>query len=183
MSCREEPGVVGLATRLQAIAQSCGLHAKAAADGLPAGFGHVDDVIVLLQPLRLAPAAKDGEAALQSTLLQLVEKNFLTGSQAVGDGGIAAALLCGCAPHGFGFHAGLTETEGTDAEDALFRERNNCALVSTRPKAHLPLANFVERGGQFTAEAIGRVTAGDVRVQWMGETLLESQNLQLNRDR
>jgi phosphoribosylformylglycinamidine (FGAM) synthase-like enzyme len=175
----EEPGAADLATRLQSIAKNCGSHAKAAEDGLPAGFKQVDDVIVLLQPLRLAAAEPD-EAALEFMLQRLAEKNFLTGSQAIGRGGIAAALVCGCAPHGFGFHAELTESEGTNGEDALFRERHNCALVSTRLKAHVPLANFMERGGQFTAEAIGRVTAGHVRVQWMGETLLEAESFQLN---
>jgi len=44
----------------------------------------------------------------------------------------------------------------------------------------MPLANFVERDGQFTAEAIGRVTAGHVSVQWMGKTLLEAENLQFS---
>ena len=181
MSGREEPGVADLAMRLQAIAKNCGSRAKAAAYGLPAGFGHVDDVIVLLQPFVLATAEKY-EVALESTLQRVAEKNFLTGSQAIGEGGIAAALVCGCAPHGFGFHAALTEAEGASAEDALFRERHNCALVSARPKAHLPLTNFVERGGQFTAEAIGRVTARDVRVQWMGETLLVAEHLRLRQN-
>jgi len=180
VSGREEPGAADLAMRLQAIAMNRRLHVKAAVDGLPAGFGQVDDVIVLLQPLRLAAVVRD-EAALESTLQRLAEKNFLTGSQAIGEGGIAAALVRGCAPHAFGFHAELTESEGANAEDALFRERNVCALVSARPKAHMPLANSVERGGHFTAEAIGRVTARDVRVQWMGQTLLVVENLQFNQ--
>jgi hypothetical protein len=50
--------------------------------------------------------------------------------------------------------------------------------VSARPKAHLPLANFVERGGRFTAEAIGRVTAGEIRVRWMGETVFEAASIE-----
>jgi len=140
----------------------------------------VDDVIVLVQPLRLA-AAEEDEAALESTLRRLAEKSFLTGSQAIGEGGIAEALVCGCAPGRFGFHVDFTESEGTNVEDALFRERNACALVSTRPKAHMPLANSVERGGQFTAEAIGRVTARDVRVHWMGQTLLMAEDLEFNQ--
>jgi phosphoribosylformylglycinamidine (FGAM) synthase-like enzyme len=171
-----EAKVAELAARLRSIAERCGSHATAAADGLPAGFGQVGDVIVLLQPLRLSTTDED-EAALESTLRRLAEKNFLTGSQAVGDGGIAEALMCGCAPGRFGFHAELAESEGANAADAMFRGRCNCALVSTRPKAHLPLANFVERGREFTAEAIGRVTAGDIRVRWMGETLLEAETL------
>ena len=176
-----EANVAELATRLRSIAERCGAHATAAADGLPAGFGQVGDVIVLLQPLRLA-AADEKEAPLESMLRRLAEKNFLTGSQTVGDGGIAGALVCGCAPGRFGFHVELAESEGASAADAIFRERRHCALVSTRPKAHLPLANFVERGRQFTAEAIGRVTARDVRIRWMGETLLEAETLQLNCD-
>src|SRR6201999_1357471 len=147
-------------------------------DGLPAGFGQVDDVVVLLQPLRLASADGD-ESTLESALRQLAEKNFLTGTQAIGEGGVWAAMMCGCAPRRFGFHAELTEGEGASAAEALFGERSGRALVSTRPKAHLPLANFIERRGQFTAEAIGRVTARDIRVQWMGETVLEAASLQL----
>ena len=97
----------------------------------------------------------------------------------------APAIATGClmsVPGGFGFHAELAESEGASAADAMFRERHRCALVSTRPKAHMPLANFVERGREFTAEAIGRVTARGVRIRWMGETLLEAETLQLNQD-
>jgi phosphoribosylformylglycinamidine (FGAM) synthase-like enzyme len=149
--------------------------AKAAAEGLPAGFNQIDDVIVLLQPVRLA--AQDEHEALEAILRQLAEKNFLTGTQAVGEGGVWAALINGCATARLGFHAEFSESEGANAIDALITERTGRALVSTRPKAHLPLANFVERRGRFTAEAIGRVTAGDVRVQWMGTTLLEAASL------
>jgi hypothetical protein len=175
---REQAAAADLAAKLRSIAAKCSSRAKAAADTLPAGFGHVDDVIVLLQPLRLAAAGKD-ESALPSTLLQVAEKNFLTGTQAVAEGGLWAAIVGGCAARGFGFHVELTENEGVTAADALFAERSDRALVSTRPKAHLPVANFVERGGLFTAEAIGRVTAGDVRVHWMGETLLAAASLDL----
>lgn len=176
MGGREQLSVADLAMRLHSIAKHCESDAKAAADGLPAGFTQVDDVIVLLQPVQLATADKD-EATLESILRPLATRNFLTGSQAVGEGGIVAALMCGCAPRGFGFHVALTESEGTSAEDAMFRERYRCAFLSTRPKAHMPLANFIERGGQYTAEAIGRVTAGDIRVQWLGKTLLEAEKL------
>lgn len=177
MESRDEPLNTG---DLLAAARRCG-PAKAAAEGLPAGFEQVDDVIILLQPLRLAGAEED-EAALKSTLMRLAEKNFLTGTQGVGDGGLWAALACGCSSRGFGFHAELTESEGANASMALLGERVARALVSTRPKAHLPLANFVERAGQFTAEAIGRVTAGDIRVRWMGDTVLQAVNLPTNQD-
>ena len=153
-----------------------GRGAKAASAGLPAGFAQIDDVIVLLQPLRLA-RAEDADETLASTLRRLAEKNFLTGTQAVGEGGVWAALVDGCATAGCGFHAELSEGEGANAFDALLGERSGRALVSTRPKAHLPLANFVERGRVFTAEAIARVTAGDVRVRWMGVTVLEATAL------
>ena len=175
MEGRNDASLADLAVKLQSIARNYGLHATAAANGLPAGFGQVDDVIVLLQPLRLTATDKD-EGALESMLRRLAEKNFLTGTQAIGDGGIATALACGCGPGRFGFHVELSESEGASAEEALFGERRCRALVSTRPKAHVPLANFVERGAQFTAEAIGRVTAGDVCVKWMGDTLLETPN-------
>jgi hypothetical protein len=165
-----------LLERLRSAARNCEPRAKAVADGLPAGFGHVDDVIVLLQPLRLAPSS-DEDGAVETTVGRLAEKNFLTGTQAVADGGLWAAMMSGCASQGFGFHAELTESEGTSAAEALLGERRGCALVSARPKAHLPLANFVERAGLFTAEAIARVTAADVRVRWMGETVLQAPSL------
>lgn len=171
-----------LAAKLLSAANHCEPYAKSATDGLRAGFANLDDVIVLLQPVRLAAAEVDAQSALELTLRRLAEKNFLTGTQAIDEGGIWAAMVCGCEPRGFGFHIELTETEGVAAEDALLSERCARALVSARPKAHLPLANFVERGRQFTAEAIGRVTAGDVRVQWMGEVVLEVPNLPLRRD-
>ena len=173
MDGRNDASIADLAAKLQSIARNCDLHAIAATDDLPAGFGQVDDVIVLLQPLRLT-TTENYEGLLESTLRQLAEKNFLTGTQAVGGGGIATALVCGCGTARFGFHAELSESEGASAEEALFGERRCRALVSTRPKAHVPLANFVERGAQFTAEAIGRVTAGDVCVKWMGDTLFET---------
>lgn len=163
-----------LLDRLRATAGRC-TGAKAAAEGLPAGFNQVDDVIVLLRPVRLA--ARDEHGALEGILRQLAEKNFLTGTQAVGEGGVWAALINGCATSRLGFHAEFSESEGANVIDALLTEHTGRALVSARPKAHLPLANFVERRGRFTAEAIGRVTAGDVRVKWMGVTLLAAPNL------
>jgi phosphoribosylformylglycinamidine (FGAM) synthase-like enzyme len=165
-----------LLEQLRAAAQRCS-GAKAAADALPAGFEQVDDVIVLLQPVRLA--AEDESEALETTLRHLAEKNFLTGSQAIGEGGVWVALVSACVTTGHGFHAELSEGEGPNLIAALLNEHNGRALVCTRPKAHLPLANFVERGGRFTAEAIGRVTAGDISIKWMGETVLEAASLNL----
>lgn len=161
--------------QLRVVAQRC-RGAKAAAEGLPAGFAQIDDVIVLLQPVRFAVevAVQDESAELEATLRRLAEKNFLTGSQAVGEGGVWAALINGCTTAGCGFHADLNENDGVNVVDALLAERGSRALVSARPKAHMPLANFVERGGRFTAEAIGRVTAGDICVKWMGETVFEA---------
>lgn len=153
--------------------------ARPAAEGLPAGFCRADDVIVLLQPSRIVDAPGEHDA-LHSMLVRLAEKNFLTGTQAVGDDGLAAALLGACAGRGLGFHLDLSENEGADAGHALFGERVGCALVSTRPKAHIPLANFVERGGQLIAEAIGRVSDGDVRVRWMGESLVEIPRIEVS---
>lgn len=154
-------------------AQRCGEEPNVAAEDLPRGFRQIDDVILLLQPVRVLPAEDDRET-LHRTLHHLAEKNFLTGTEALAQRGIWAALVCGCARHARGFHLELTENEGADIEQALLMERPASVLVSTRPKAHLPLANFVERAGHFTAEAIGRVTAGELRVRWMGETVLEA---------
>lgn len=165
-----------LLQQMREAAARCGRRSQAAVEGLPAGFPHVDDVIVLVQPLRAG--AEEDQNALQSTLQQLADKNFLTGTQAVREGGVWAALVCGCAGHGRGFHAELSETEGASAAEALLGERPARVLVSARPKAHLPLANFVERGGRFTAEAIGRVASQDIRVRWMGETLFEAASVQ-----
>ena len=182
MEGREAPHpAIDLPARLRRIARECDSRAKAAAEGLPAGFGQVDDVIVLLQPLR-SGAPKDDQASLESTLRQLAEKNFLTGTQAIEDNGVWAGLLSGCAARGFGFHVELSESEAASAAEALLAERHGRALVSARPKAHMPLANFVERGGRFIAEAIGRVTARDVRVRWMGETVLEAESLDLETE-
>ena len=150
-----------LLEQLRAAAQRC-TGATAAAEGLAAGLGQIGDIIVLLQPLRLSAQQEDD--ALQSALHRLAEKNFLTGTQAIGEGGLWAALVCGCVSTGHGFHAELTENEGVSVDEALFAPRPSRALVSTRPKAHLPLANFVERSTPFTAEAIGRVTARDIRL-------------------
>lgn len=164
-----------LLRKLHEVASRCGGQ-KPGAEGLPTGFQQVGDVIVLLQPVRVV--ADENDDALLTMLRRLAEKNFLTGTQAVGEGGVWAAMVCGCAGHRRGFHAELSETEGATAAEALLGERSGRALVSARPKAHVPLANFVERGGRFTAEAIARVTAGDLRVRWMGETVLEIASLE-----
>lgn len=164
-----------LLDELRAIARGCG-SAASPAEGLPAGFQNVGDVILLLQPMRLA--AEDADEALRSTLERLAEKSFLTGTQTIARGGLWAALVGGCAAHARGFHTELSESEGATASDALLAERSSCVLVSTRPKAHVPLANFVERRGRFTAEAIGRVTAGEVRVRWMDQTVLEVPSME-----
>lgn len=145
-------------------------------ESLPRGFRQIDDVILLLQPVRVVPV-EDHEALLE-TLARLAEKNFLTGTEPLREGGIWAALVRGCAPAARGFHLELTENEGADAGQALLVARPASALVSTRPKAHVPLANFVERGGQFTAEAIGRLSTADVRVRWMGRTVLQAESLE-----
>lgn len=173
MASREEPlAASDLRDRLRERALRYSYGPKAAAAGLPAGFQHVDDVILLLQPLRTN--ADDNEEALLAILRRLAEKNFLTGTQAIGEGGLWAALVQGCIAHRRGFHTELSESEAGSAAEALLGERAACALVSTRPKAHLPLANFVERDGRFTAEAIGRVTTGDIRVRWMGDIVFEA---------
>jgi phosphoribosylformylglycinamidine (FGAM) synthase-like enzyme len=160
---------------LREVAHRCGGDPKAAADGLATGFQQVDDVIVLLQPLRVV--AQEDHEALVTTLQRLAEKNFLTGTQPIGEGGVWVALVRGCAAYGRGFHADLSECEGATPAEALLGERDARVLVSTRPKAHVPLANFVERGGRLTAEAIGRVTAGEVRVRWMGETVFQAASI------
>ncbi|HEX5284820.1 MAG TPA: hypothetical protein VFW30_11935 [Bryocella sp.] len=164
-----------LARQMREAAARCGLEPQAAANGLPAGFQHIDDVIVLLQPLRFG--LEEDQEALRSVLQRLAENNFLSGTQTVRNGGVWAALVCGCAGHGRGFHAELSESEGTSAAEALLAETPARVLVSARPKAHVPLANFVERGGRFTAEAVGRVTLRDIRVRWMGETVFEAGSL------
>jgi len=164
-----------LLQHLRAATPQCSV-STSAAEALPAGFGQVDDIILLLQPLPL-PAAQKNPSALESTLRHLAEKNFLTGTQAISEAGLWVALVCGCASAGLGFHAELTENEGASIEEALLADRCNCALVTARPRAHVPLANFVERGGLFAAEAIGRVTPRDIRLKWMGETVLEASNL------
>jgi hypothetical protein len=173
----EELAAVDLLQQLRATAKGCERAPTPVVEGLPAGFGQIDDVIVLLQPGLLA--AEDDREALEAIVRRLAEKNFLRGTQVIGKGGVWAALVSGCRSYGRGFHAELSESEGPNAAEALLGERAGRALVSARPKAHLPLANFVERGRRFTAEAIGRVTAGDVRVRWMGQIVLEQRSLVL----
>lgn len=141
-----------------------------------------DDVILLVQPIRLTDSnqrVREQDGTLDATLQRLAEKNFLSGAWPIAEGGVAAALGRACAFRGLGFHVDLTESEGASAADALLGERSGRALVSSRAKAHLPLTNFVERGGALTAEAIGRVTKGDVRVCWMGETVLKTVRMAL----
>lgn len=171
----EELAAVDLLQRLRATAHECECALTPVVEDLPAGFQQVDDVIVLLQPVRLA--AEDEREALEAIVRRLSEKNFLTGTQAIGKGGVWAALVCGCRSYGRGLHAELSESEGANPAEALLGERGGRALVSARPKAHVPLANFVERRWRFTAEAIARVTPGDVRVRWMGQTVLEAAKL------
>ena len=165
-----------LLQRMRDLARRCSGERRAAADGMATGFQQVDDVIVLLQPLRVV--VQEDHEALAITLERLAEKSFLAGMQPVGDGGVWVALVSGCAGHRRGFHAELSEIEGATAAEALLSERGGRVLVSARPKAHLPLANFVERGGRFTAEATGRVTAGEVRVRWMGDTLFKAASIE-----
>jgi phosphoribosylformylglycinamidine (FGAM) synthase-like enzyme len=169
-------------------------------ENLPSGFARADDVIILLQPVRLdapspleelreslwadlvlsrhtknakrvTPTAPD---ALEDLLLKLAGKNFLTGSQRLQRGGLGAALLHAASAKSLGFHIDLSENEGTNPLHALFNERPGRVLATARAKAHLPLENFAERTGSWTADAIGRVTPGDIRVRWLNETVLET---------
>jgi len=134
-------------------------------------LGQPGDVILLLQPLR----AECQPEALAMMIDRLAEKNFLVGAEIVDMKGIAATLLPCALSADLGFHLDLTEGEGASLWDALFSEPapGSRALVTTRPKAHLPLSNFVDRSGEFAAEAVGRLTAGDLRIRWMGEAVLE----------
>lgn len=181
-------------------------HIAAEAEHSAAVFGRPGDVIVLIQPARVAaedPAheliqsawAEVAACAQESThtidtlepdrvvdvLGRLREKNFLTGEERVGRGGLAAALARACGPHSMGFDVNLAETEGVHAVHALFGERTGRAVVTCRSSAHLALANFVDRSGWFTAEAIGRVTGGRVSVRWMGAIVLETDTRDLLR--
>lgn len=154
--------------------------AAAGADAaVPRGFARPGEVIVLLQPAGLGRDSERDEQELEALLMRLWEKNFVKGEQRVGAGGIGGALVRACAPHATGFDADLSEEQGCDLADALFAERCCRALVTSWSSAHLATANFVDRSGRFTGEAIGRVTAGNVCVRWMGETVLatEIQNL------
>lgn len=176
------------------------LRAETSASHVSQPFGRVGDALVLLQPLRIgtadvagelnrsawaeiAPAAErsatnesttqENERELDELLCRLREKNFLTGEQRVLRGGLAAALTMACAAKGNGLDVELTENEGADRVHALFEEAPGRAVVACRPSAHLALTNFVDRSARFTAEAIGRITDGTVRVRWMGETVLQ----------
>lgn len=136
--------------------------------------GQPGDVILLLQPLRPDNRPED----LVAIIDRLAEKNFLTGTAHLKQHGIAGALVPGALATGLGFHLDLAESEGQSLLDALFTEppTRTRALVTTRPKAHLPLSNFVDRRGMFTADALGRITAGDLRIRWMGETVLDLES-------
>lgn len=139
--------------------------------GVETSLGRPDDVILLVQPLR----TDNNHEALAKLIDQIGEKNFLTGAEVLGQHGIAGVLIANAIATGCGFHLDLTENEGASLVEALFAESapGTRAVVTTRPKAHLPLSNFVDRRGAFTAEAVGRVTRGDLRIRWMGETALE----------
>ena len=159
-------------------------------------FGRVGDAIVLIQPVRLTAVesrreleeslwaevalgrvvASDGERedsrALDELLRQVRDKNFLTGEQRVSCGGVAAALVHACVTDRHGFDVELTENEGEDPVHALFGEQGSRAVVACRSSAHLALTNFVDRSAHCTAETIGRITERDIRVRWMGKTVL-----------
>ena len=161
-------------------------------------FGRTGDAIVLIQPVRLAATDAAGEVErslwaevamgwvlagedartsenaheLDELLRRVREKNFLTGEQRVLRGGVAVALVLACATDGHAFDVELTENDGDDPVHALFGERDGRAIVACRASAHLALTNFVDRSAHFTAETIGRITERDIRVRWMGETVL-----------
>lgn len=148
------------------------------------GFGRAGRVIVLIEPagLRALSTEPTGDTEIQELLRRLREKNFSKGEQRVGAGGLAATLMRACAGQGTGFELSLSEEHGDDVTAALFRERSAAVLVTCWPSAHLALANFVDRSGRFTGEAIGRVTAGEVRVRWMGATVLATEMRALQED-
>lgn len=117
-----------LLQRMRDLARRSSGERRAAADGMATGFQQVDDVIVLLQPLRVV--VQEDHEALAITLERLAEKSFLAGMQPVGDGGVWVALVSGCAGHRRGFRAELSEIEGATAAEALLSERGGRVLVS-----------------------------------------------------
>jgi hypothetical protein len=60
------------------MASQCGSKPTAALENLPAGFQHIDDIIVRLQPLRIG--SEDDQEALLSTL-QLLKLEALDDSR------------------------------------------------------------------------------------------------------
>lgn len=141
------------------------------------GFARPGEAIVLVQPaLRVGVEATEAtDDALEQLLTRLREKNFLKAQVRVGHGGIIGALVCACVQAGTGFHVSLGENEGSSFADALWGESPARALVACWSSAHLATSNFVDRTGQFTGEAIGRVTSGELRVRWMGETVVATE--------
>ena len=138
------------------------------------GFTRPGEVIVLVQPALRVGVEATGDA-LGQLLTQLREKNFLKAQQRIGHGGIIGALVHACAQAGTGFDVSLGENEGSSFADALWGESPGRALVACWWSAHLATSNFVDRTGQFTGEAIGRVTSGELRVRWMGETVVATE--------
>ena len=140
----------------------------------PEGFARPGEVILLLRPAGAFSMAHSGRVDLDRLLARLRERNFLKSLQRVHAGGIGGALLRACKAAQTGFDLSLGEDQGADLADALFGESDARALVTCWASAHLAIANFVNRSGSFTGEAIGRVTAGEVRLRWMGETVLRA---------
>ena len=145
------------------------------------GFRRPGEIIVLIQPALLTRtgAEEDQERRRGELLAYLRDKNFLKGEVLVGGGGVGGALLRACASAHTGFELMLAESEGDGLANALWREAPGRALVACWSSAHLALANFVDRSGLFTGEAIGRVTGGEVRVRWMGELVLATDMREL----
>ena len=127
----------------------------------------VGDALVLLEP-----ALEGDDAALAELLAMLAQRNFVRAQVVLGGSALGPVLAGMCRAAGVGFEVNLEDEAGVGAEPWL-RGRPHAALVTCSAHAHLALTLVAERGGRFSAQAVGRVTGEGLRLRVHGELVAD----------
>ena len=119
------------------------------------------------------------EAALQKTIIDLVDQRLIRSAHDCADGGLAVALAEKAFPKGVGAKVSLA-SNGFHAEFVLFGEDAGRILISCDPQQVKRIKQMAESNG-IEAELIGETGSESLEITIDGNAAISAQVSQLNR--
>jgi phosphoribosylformylglycinamidine synthase subunit PurL len=118
------------------------------------------------------------EAALQKTVVDLIQQGLVESTHDCSDGGIAVALAEKAFPKNVGARIALA-SNGLPAEFALFGEDASCILLSCDPNHVSRIKQVAEQNG-IAAEVLGETILDRLEVSLDGRVLISASVTDLN---